>query len=510
MTKKQKPNLSPSTGIAKNKRVLIIIVLLLIVSLGIVGLVFFKRENNILLNDTKYYTGSLYSANHSANMFDYAYEGENLIISPINVNSSLAVIYNATDNNSYKEIKNYFGNTSTKVNEEMNTKLTSLTEEQKEETIYNELYNEYINEFYNKSYENLTLNTIHLLTAQDKKDLLLLIKKINLVTECLEGTTIHKEKFIKSYTLTEDELINNDYSIKEELEKIITYYESYRISNNVNNYTEIYTKDITISEDFTTKTNTYQYKLSTLEENATSNAKIINENIKIATEEQVTRAVDEKDITESEFIVINTMHFEYKWDESFKIENIVDTEFYNNNEQVEAVEMMYEVQSTYLENNHARGFKKEFENGKYSFVAVLPKNTEDFNLSSLDLDSFLVSEKEETVLTGMPKMTYQSEIDVKKLLSNYNINEIFTDKGNFTKLTETPIYIDQMTQKISLTIAEKGTVESSVYSSSTNTLNIEDYENNIILNRPYAYLIINNETNDILFIGKVVRINESN
>ena len=64
-----------------------------------------------------------------------------------------------------------------------------------------------------------------------------------------------------------------------------------------------------------------------------------------------------------------------------------------------------------------------------------------------------------------------------------------------------------MTQKNILTIAEKGTIKSNL-----KQVELTSYENEttdqIILNRPYAYLIINNETNDILFIGKVVRVNE--
>ena len=38
----------------------------------------------------------------------------------------------------------------------------------------------------------------------------------------------------------------------------------------------------------------------------------------------------------------------------------------------------------------------------------------------------------------------------------------------------------------------------------------EEYSESIILNRPFAYLIRNNETNEIILMGKVININESN
>ena len=107
-------------------------------------------------------------------------------------------------------------------------------------------------------------------------------------------------------------------------------------------------------------------------------------------------------------------------------------------------------------------------------------------------------------------MSYSSQTDLKEVLSNYGINEIFTEKANFTRLSDNPIYVGEMSQKITLKIAERGTVETNIYSKTSETGVEYNYDESIVLDHPYAYLIINNETNDIMFIGKVVRINESN
>ena len=73
-------------------------------------------------------------------MFDYAYKEKNLIISPYNVNTSLAILYNATDNNSNKEIKAYYNAPTTKVNEEMSLKIDSIKEEEPKSNKYTKLY----------------------------------------------------------------------------------------------------------------------------------------------------------------------------------------------------------------------------------------------------------------------------------------------------------------------------------------------------------------------------------
>ena len=171
--------------------------------------------------------------------------------------------------------------------------------------------------------------------------------------------------------------------------------------------------------------------------------------------------------------------------------------------------MMYSIETTYLENKVAKGFIYDFKNSKYSFIGILPKKTGNFKLSEINIDSLLLNKKKSKVLIGLPKMDYQSEIDIESLVSNYNIKEIFTNQANFSKISDDTIVIDTMIQKNNLTIAEKGTIKSSLKQTETSNIT-EEYDTQIILNRPYAYLIVNNETNDVMFIGKVVKINEGN
>ena len=264
-----------------------------------------------------------------------------------------------------------------------------------------------------------------------------------------------------------------------------------------------------VDKEFTNKTSIYNYNLTSLNHDTSSEkVRVINEDIKTVTYGNINRIIDDEEINPNDIIVTNNLHFNYGWDIAFNPKNINDTEFFNIDNEVQAVEMMYTEQTTYLENSKAKGFKYDFKDGKYSFVGILPKSNEDFQLSTINLDSFLLSKKEGNVLIGLPKMNYQSEIDVENLVSNYNIKEIFTEKANFTRIAERNLSIAKMTQKNNLTIAEKGTIKSTL--KQTQTIEIDEtlYTEKIILNRPYAYLVINNETNDILFIGKVVRVNE--
>ena len=505
----KKSNLSPKKGIAKNKRVLIIIILLFIGSLGIIGLSLSKRGKFIFDENTRYFTGNLYTANHAANMLDYSYNKKNIVISPYNVNTSLAILYNATDNNSNKEIKSYFKEDINKVNTKMAEKIQTNIEEKKSNDKYTTLYEKYITEIQNNSYEYLTIDTIKLLTNKEKEEILLLLKKASLSFERINNLNNLSEKKIKNYELSGKEVSHNDYYLKQELERVLNDYESYSIKNEVINYTEIYTNTQKVKEEFKNNTQQYNLKITELKGDITEDTKTINDNIKSVTSNNITRVVDESLLNEDDILIVNTLHFNYEWDESFAIENVLDTEFFTFDENVEAVEMMYGIENCYYENKYAKGFSKKFEDGKYSYVAILPNDTNDFSLSSLDIDNLLLSKKEAKVLIGIPKISYQSEIDIQKLASNYKINEVFTEQSNLTKLTDEKTNITKMTQKIKISIGEKGTVNSEISSNSIKSYSEDEYSESILLNRPYAFLIINNETNEVILIGKVLSPNES-
>jgi serine protease inhibitor len=507
MTKQKNSNLSP-TGRNKNKTGILIVVLILI-SISIIRQYLYKKEDNLLIPNTTYYKGEVYSANHAANMLDYLDKGDNIIISPINVNTSLAILYNGTDNNSNKELKKYFKKTPTEVNEEMSYKLSNLKAENELKNKTNHLYEAYIQELNKKSYNNLTISTISLLSKEQKEDLILLLKKIELSYDRLNNNK-YSEKNIKEYKLTSSDLALNNYNIKELLDKIISNYESYSIINEVNNYTDIYVNNNeNIDDEFTKNTSLYNYNITSLKaKKEPGKTRVIKEDLETLKSGKINRIVESQDLKPNDVIITNNLYFNYSWNIPFDQNSIKDTEFFSIDDEVQAVEMMYSNQATYLENSKAKGFKYDFENSKYSFIGILPKNDTEFKLSTLNIDSFLLSKKQGKVLIGIPKMNYQSEIDIQELVNHYNINEIFTEKANFTRISESNLSINKMIQKNNLTIAEKGTLKSNLKQQTLYNLD-DDYKEQIILNRPYAYLIINNETNDILFIGKVVRINKN-
>ena len=85
-------------GGTKNKFLKAIIIVLLIANVAIIATKFSNAHQKEELKN-KYYTGEVLKPNHSANLIDYIDNETNVVISPININTSLNQLYNMQINN---------------------------------------------------------------------------------------------------------------------------------------------------------------------------------------------------------------------------------------------------------------------------------------------------------------------------------------------------------------------------------------------------------------------------
>lgn len=513
MSRSKKKKSSIRKEISKKYAMLVIIIILFLVAIIICGIINLNKTKKAQKDNTIYYTGNLYSANASANMIDYLNDSKNIVISPFNINTNLAILYNGADNNSGKELKSYFKKSSKDLNEEMQKKISSLNEAPESNDTYVKLYLSYIEELENKKYDELTISKISSLSSYEKEELQLLIKKINLTHEKINNLNELTENAIKDYKLSDKEKVYNEYTLNAMLEEILDSYETYKILNVVTNYHELYNNNIfkekNIEKEYINNISIYDLNITQLDfTNSREATNIINTKFKNLTSDEKNRVVDEKDLQNNDFIMINTLDFNYEWETPFKNNGIVTKEFYSFDNKVSIVEMMYsnDKDIKYVENDYATGFIKYFKNNKYSFVGILPKKTDNFSLSTLNIDELLKNPKQESLLIGLPKFSYQYELDIPSLASNYNIHEIFSDKSNFTKASDEHFNLEKNVQKINITIGEKGTLQSNISKSNIENIVIEETKKEVILNRPFAFLIINNDTGDIIIIGKVIKL----
>lgn len=482
----------------------LIILLLIIANVSIIAINFSnaKKEDEIT-----YFTGEILKPNHSANLVDYLDEEGNIVISPININTSINKLYNIDPTNT--KISSYLAISLEESNELEKTINSSLNIVPSNKTEIDDLYISYITILNN--YRNYTIDDINDLSPTKKEELLLLLHKTIISYDTITGTNISSKRYIENYKLTTEQYNINSYAIYEMIITCLDNYETYTYQNKITNYSEIiYNNDLLIQPKKRKKQEYPEINNVTLSGISYNDKEIttqtINNKIKEQTNNKVKYIVNEDEINTNELYQINTFNFESIWEENFSKEYIWDNEFITFDNHIEIVEMLYEKQDFYLENKKAYGFIKDFKDSKYSFIGILPKEEGNFTLSSLNIESLLKNKVYNNTTISIPKFTIQYNTNLTNLY-----NEIGIENTNNTLELEhlsEQVTLNYMVSKISITIDEKGTNDGNIRSTQLETKDIDEESKQIYLNRPFAFLIIDNETNNVLLIGKVTNPNK--
>ena len=214
--------------------------------------------------------------------------------------------------------------------------------------------------------------------------------------------------------------------------------------------------------------------------------------------------------------LINTLLFEAEWSTIYEKHEVIERDFTSVNNEKQSAEMMCSTEWRYIEPENASGFIKSYKNNAYSFVAILPNEGMDINayiagLSASDLLTQINKPKSYQTVTRLPKFEYDYSIEMQDVLKNMGMPLAFDEyNANFTKMA-TPsnpaenVYIGRVIHKTSIKVAEKGTKAGAVTiidmkDGSAAPPEIIKY---VYLDRPFVYMIIDNQTNLPIFIGNV-------
>lgn len=214
--------------------------------------------------------------------------------------------------------------------------------------------------------------------------------------------------------------------------------------------------------------------------------------------------------------LINALAFEAEWEEIYTADQIHDGVFTNTKGEEKNVKMMSSSESVYLQDENATGFLKCYKGGKFSFGALLPNENigiEEYinSLTSEGLLKTLTENKTtDSVYAQLPKFKYDYSATLTEKLKNMGMPTAFDPNGaDFTKLgkyQDGNICIGDVLQKTFIQVDEKGT-KAGAATAVMMTNGADMIYKNVVLDRPFLYMIVDNETGLPIFIGVVNDIN---
>ena len=166
-------------------------------------------------------------------------------------------------------------------------------------------------------------------------------------------------------------------------------------------------------------------------------------------------------LTDMLLIMMNAVAFEGNWAASYAESDICPREFTNLDGTKAQVQMLCREEIYYVENRHYTGFIKDYREGEFSFVGLLPKKPGEEGLavavSRLDLRRLKRETSEITVVTGMPEFAFDYSCELTSVCKSLGIRKIFEDGVDFSPLASAPMKLKALMHKTHIELDRKGT-----------------------------------------------------
>lgn len=243
--------------------------------------------------------------------------------------------------------------------------------------------------------------------------------------------------------------------------------------------------------------------------NSKAAANSINDWVAKHTKDKIKKLEDsfDKDVL---MALINTVYFKGEWNKPFEKKNTKLENFTASDGSTSKVQMM-DTQSDfeYLKGEGFEAVRLPYSNKAFGMYVFLPDKNKDVKQF---IDKFTY-EKWKTwarsfqpteLVVKLPKFKVEYEQELKDMLLKFGMKSAFGSSADFSRLTSSGAAIDKVKQKCFIEVDEAGTeaaaaTEVIMKDISMVVGNIKQFT----ADRPFAYVIADNNTGMILFMGTV-------
>ncbi|MBR0399754.1 MAG: serpin family protein [Mogibacterium sp.] len=216
-------------------------------------------------------------------------------------------------------------------------------------------------------------------------------------------------------------------------------------------------------------------------------------------------------------ILINALAFEGKWEEQFDDSQVIKEAFTAEDGSKADVNMLSGFLSgrgSYIELNGGKGLVKDYENGRISFVGILPPegmSLDDYigGLKGADFVAAWNSRRDPELRIKIPEFKYDYDASLKDILKSMGVTKAFTDAAEFGKMTGTPaslVKVDDVLHKTHIELDRNGTkaaAATAVVMKANSAYAPDREKKEVYLNRPFVYALVDKSTGIPIFIGAV-------
>lgn len=312
------------------------------------------------------------------------------------------------------------------------------------------------------------------------------------------------------YNDTEREVINQSYN------SLLSYLQNADKKVDLNIANSIWIREgKSVKEDFLSNNeNNFNAEIETLDFSKSSAADTINQWISDATNEKIDKMLESPIRPDVIMYLINAIYFKGEWSEQFDSDDTRDEPFTTMEGEEQTISMMSRKGDIeYVKGEDYKAVRLPYGNEKTSMYCVLPDEGISINdyIDAMTFETWKnirdnVSEVEDVQLK-LPK--FELEYGIKNLndtLISLGMGEAFTDRADFSGIME-GIYISRVLHKAVIEVNEEGSeAAAATVVEMTEAAAMEPIT--FIADRPFVFIIADDSSETILFMGKLLNVNE--
>jgi len=270
-------------------------------------------------------------------------------------------------------------------------------------------------------------------------------------------------------------------------------------------------QSITIKNDYAAKLQaSYYAECKTLDFDSSAAARAINSWCSDKTHGMINQVVDE--IPEDQKVaLVNAIYFKGEWTSPFEESANTDDNFSNHDGTKAKVTLMNKDASMRVfVGKEASALSLPYGNGAYMMTIILPEKGVDVNsivagLNTETWSDYYLGGDRYQVSISLPK--FETEYTASDLciaaLDDMGMKSAFTRAADFTGISDTRLYIDQVIHKAKVKVNEKGTEAAAVSYIGMRTTSMAPPQQHIYfkVDRPFIYAISEISTGAIVFLG---------
>lgn len=210
-------------------------------------------------------------------------------------------------------------------------------------------------------------------------------------------------------------------------------------------------------------------------------------------------------------VLMNAIYFNGTWTDPFSKKYTRQENFQGYTRDIKKVDVMHQNHKfNYADNSQYSAVELPYGNGQYSMTMLLPNEGVSIDemmkqLTTTELAKLQQQMEKCIVDLKLPRFSTTTDVRLNAPLSTLGAKTMFSGNADFSRMADAGLFVSAMLQKAKIEVSEEGTKAAAV-TAAVMTMSALPHEQprhvKFYAKRPFVYMITENNTNAILFIGQ--------